>query len=168
MSLNLYDAQGHGKYLTAGEGEAFLKAAADSPPQVSTFCGTLLYTGCRTSEVSSLTACHLDLKDRRITFESLKKRKCRVYRPVPVAPSFFDSFNLVKAAHRPGGQGRRRPLALSAWHAAAARVRRQCQRQQRSLNKVQKWLGHADPKTAPIYIDAISADDDFIPGRMWH
>lgn len=72
MPLNLYDAQGHRKYVTADEQAAFLKAAEDAPREVRTFCSTLLYTGCRISEALALTADRVDLKDRRIIFESLK------------------------------------------------------------------------------------------------
>ena len=45
MLPNLYDAEGHRKYLTADEREAFLKAAEHARRKVPTFCGTLLYTG---------------------------------------------------------------------------------------------------------------------------
>ena len=36
------------------------------------------------------------------------------------------------------------------------------------LNKVQKWLGHADLKTTAIYADATGAEEDQIAGRMWN
>ena len=36
MPLNLYDAQGYRKYLTAEERAAFLKAAEDAPREVRT------------------------------------------------------------------------------------------------------------------------------------
>src|SRR6476469_1912229 len=95
MPLNLYAREGHRKYLTAGERDAFLKATEDAPREVRTFCGTLLYTGCRISEALALTADRVDLTDRRIVFESLKKRKRGVFRPVPVPPAFLDTLNLV-------------------------------------------------------------------------
>src|SRR5450432_2747651 len=103
MPLNLYDRQGQRKYLTAGERDAFLKAAEDATREVRTFCGTLLYTGCRISEALALTADRVDMKDRRIVLESLKKRKRGVFRPVPVPPAFLDTLDLVhniKAAQR--------------------------------------------------------------------
>lgn len=194
MSLNLYDVQGHRKYLTAGEREAFLKAAADSSREVRILCGTLLYTGCRISEALALTAAHVDLKDRGIIFESLKKRKRGVYRPVPVPPAFLDTLNLVhniKAAQRREGRGRGVHLwtwcRTTAWsrvievmtaakiegpHATPKGLRHgfgvNATVNSVPLNKVQKRLGHADLKTTAIYADAIGAEEDLIAERMWH
>ena len=116
MPLNLYDREGHRKYLTAGERAAFLKAAEDAPREVRTLCGTLLYTGCRISEALALTADRVDMKDRRIIFESLKKRQRGVFRPVPVPPFFLDTLDLVhniRLAQR--REGRRRGAFLWSW-----------------------------------------------------
>lgn len=90
--MRLYDRQGHRQYLTPGEREAFLKAAADAEDRfVRTFCGMLAYTGCRVSEALELTADRVDLKDGVIVFESLKKRRRGVYRPIPAPPVFLDT-----------------------------------------------------------------------------
>ncbi|MEJ7608382.1 MAG: tyrosine-type recombinase/integrase [Bryobacteraceae bacterium] len=193
MPLNLYDAQGLRKYLTAEERDAFLKAAEDNPREVRTFCGTLLYAGCRIAEALALTADRVDLKDRRIVFESLKKRKRGVFRPVPVPPPFLDTLDLVpniRAAQKREGRGKRNfPVGLvphdrmdprmrgneggedrrPTRHAErlAARFRRQCHRQQRSAEQGEKWLGHADLKTTVIYADSTGAEEEQIAGRMW-
>ena len=193
MPLNLYDAAGQRKYLTAEERDAFLKAAEDAPREVRTFCGTLLYTGCRISEALALTADRVDLKDRRIIFESLKKRKRGIYRPVPVPPAFLDTLNLVhniKAAQRREGRGRGVHLwdwcRTTAWsrvgevmkaakveglHATPKGLRHgfgvNATVNSVPLNKVQKWLGHADLKTTAIYADATGAEEDLIAERMW-
>jgi hypothetical protein len=37
-AMRLHDAQGHRRYLTAGERDAFRTAAADSPRVTRTFC----------------------------------------------------------------------------------------------------------------------------------
>ena len=52
--LQLYDAQGRRKYLTAEERRAFLKAAGDADRGVRTLCLTLAYTGCRISEALTI------------------------------------------------------------------------------------------------------------------
>src|SRR6478672_13540331 len=76
-SMNtLYDHDGHRKYLTPAERDAFLKAADDAEVrEVRTFCATLAYTGCRISEALALTADRIDLKDGTIVIESAKKRQ---------------------------------------------------------------------------------------------
>jgi integrase/recombinase XerD len=69
----LCDHDGHRKYLTPAERDAFLKAADDSEVrEVRTFCATLAYTGCRISEALALTADRIDLKDGAIVIESAK------------------------------------------------------------------------------------------------
>ena len=49
-----------------------------------TFCHTLAYTGCRISEALALTTDRIDFKDGTVIFESLKKRRTGVFRPVPI------------------------------------------------------------------------------------
>ena len=81
----LYDHDGHRKYLTPAERDAFLKATDDADVrEIRTFCATLAYTGCRISEALALTADRIDMKDGAIVIESAKKRQRGVYRPVPV------------------------------------------------------------------------------------
>ena len=66
----LYDQNGHRKYLTPSEREAFLKAADDAGREIRTFSGTLAYTGCRISEALALTADGVDLEGGAIVFET--------------------------------------------------------------------------------------------------
>ncbi len=193
MPLNLYDRDGHRKYLTAVEREAFLKAAEDAPREVRTCCGTLLYSGCGISEALALTADRVDMKDRRIIFESLKKRKRGVFRPVPVPPAFLDTLDLVhnvRAAQKREGRGKgvflwdwcrttawtrvcevMKAAGISGPHATPKGLRHgfgvNATVNSVPLNKVQKWLGHADLKTTAIYADATGAEEDQIAGRMW-
>ena len=193
MPLNLYDRDGHRKYLTAGEREAFLKAAEDAPREVRTFCGTLLYSGCRISEALALTADRVDMKDRRMIFENLKKRKRGVFRPVPVPPAFLDTSDLVhnvRAAQKREARGKgvflwdwcrttawtrvcevMKAAGISGPHATPKGLRHgfgvNATVNSVALNKVQKWLGHADLKTTAIYADATGAEEDQIAGRMW-
>src|SRR3982750_1793437 len=100
----LYDHDGHRKYLTAAERDAFLKAADDAEVrEVRTFCATPAYTGCRISAALALTADRIDLKDGTIAIQSAKKRQTGIYRPIPVPPALLDMLNLVhdiRAAHK--------------------------------------------------------------------
>jgi integrase len=191
--MDLYDRNGHRKYLTPEEREAFWKAAEASAREVRTFCGTLLYTGCRITEALELTAARVDLKDRRIVFESLKKRKKGVYRAVPVPPAFLDTLDLVhniRDAQKRQDRGRKTYLwdwcRTTAWtrvcevmeeadiagpHATPKGLRHgfgvNATVKAVPLNKLQKWLGHANLKNTAIYADAGGAEEDKIAERMW-
>jgi len=82
--MRLYDLQGQRKYVTPAERKAFLQAAEGATEEVRTFCGTLVYSGCRISEALALTAARVDIGDGVLVIESLKKRRYGIYRAVPV------------------------------------------------------------------------------------
>lgn len=191
--MQLYDDDGQRKYLTPGERGAFLKAAEDAPREVRTFCGTLVYTGCRITEALELTADRIDMKGGVLVLESLKKRKRGVYRAVPVPPVFLDTLNLVhnlRAVKKRKDRGRGVRLwgwcRTTAWsrvceimkaaditgpHATPKGLRHafgiKGVSSQVPLNMVQKWLGHADLATTAIYADAVGAEAKEIAQRMW-
>src|SRR2546423_313831 len=93
--MRLYDLKGQRKYLTPAERTEFLQTAKDAPEEVRTFCGTLVYTGCRISEALALTAARVDLSDGVVVIESLTKRRKGVYRAVPVPPPFLNELDLA-------------------------------------------------------------------------
>ncbi len=84
MSGSLFDRGGVRKYLTARERLAFVYAASNESEAISTFCLTLAFTGARISEVLALTISRVDAADEAIVFETLKQRKKRVFRAVPI------------------------------------------------------------------------------------
>jgi hypothetical protein len=71
--MQLYDHKVQRKYLAPGERVAFLKAAGDAPREVRTFCGTLVYKGCRITEALQLAADRVDLKGGRAYSQSGKR-----------------------------------------------------------------------------------------------
>jgi integrase/recombinase XerD len=73
--MTLLDTIGQREYLTPGERGSFITTAENAPREVRTFCCRLAYTGCRVAEALELTADRVDLKEGRIVFESLKKRR---------------------------------------------------------------------------------------------
>ena len=73
LNQQLCDKQGRRKYFTDEERAAFLQASSRAPREVRSFCGVLLYTGCRISEALALTAKDIDLSAKAIVFETLKK-----------------------------------------------------------------------------------------------
>jgi integrase len=190
--MQLYDAEGRRKYMTADERARFLAAAEQAPRETRTFCLTLCYTGCRLSEALALTADRVDLDAGVVILESLKKRRTGLYRAVPVPGSVLDALDLVhdlKALQR-------RPHArkthlwpwsrVTAWRRVAAVMDRagldgpqatpkglrhsfgvQAVSVGIPLNMVQKWLGHAQLSTTAIYADAVGAEEQAIASRMW-
>ena len=190
--MQLHDAEGHRKYMTADERARFLAAAEQAPRETRTFCLTLCYTGCRISEALALTADRVDLDAGVVIFESLKKRRSGLYRAVPVPAGVLDALDLVhdiKAIQR-RAQGRKLRLWLwsraTAWRRVAAVMRdaRVAGPQATPkglrhgfgvhavnagipLNLVQRWLGHAQLSTTAIYADAVGAEEQAIAARMW-
>lgn len=191
--MSLHDRNGHRKYLTPAERETFLKAADEAEREVRTFCATLAYTGCRISEALALTADRVDLKDGTLIFESLKKRRSGVYRPVPVPPALIDALNMVhdvRAAQKRRDRGRAVRLwpwaRNTAWrhvravmkaarikgpHATPKGLRHgfgiKAVTSGVPLNTLQQLLGHAQLTTTSIYADAMGPEKRQLVERMW-
>jgi integrase/recombinase XerD len=179
----LYDHDGHCKYLTPAERDAFLKAADDAEVrEVRTFCATLAYTGCRISEALALTADRIDLNDGAIVIECKKKRQSGVYRLVPVPPAFLDMLNMVhdvRAAHKRRDRGKSLRLwnwsRTKGWYVVRT-VMRAAKRHGFGikavscgvpLNTLQQLFGHAQLSTTSIYADAMGPEKRQLVERMW-
>jgi integrase/recombinase XerD len=120
--VQLFDGQGKRLYFTDDERKAFLGAARKAPREVRSFCSTLHYTGCRISEALALTPKSIDLSGKVIVFESLKKCRRGVYRPMPVPPELLDTLDVVPSVRelqRKGGARLNEPLwpwsRMTAW-----------------------------------------------------
>jgi integrase len=189
----LYSDKGQRKYLTPAERQDFLRAAESAAREVRTFCGTLAHGGCRISEALALTADRVDIKDGVLIFESLKKRRKKIYRAVPVSPDFLDTLDLVhnlRALQRRPDRGfgvRLWPWCrTTAWrrvgevmeaagiaglHAVPKGLRHgfgiKAVSSDVPLNMAQKWLGHAQLSTTAIYTNATGAEEKRIAERMW-
>ena len=171
--MGLYTADGGRKYLTAGERDAFLRAAERADRQIRTLCMTLAYAGCRLSDALALTADRVDLAAGAVVIESLKKRRAGMYRAVPVPPSLLEALDLVHGIReRQSRRGKGRGEHLWPWsrmtgwravhgmmeaarldgpHASPKGLRHGFGVAAVSagipLNLVQKWLGHAQLTT---------------------
>jgi integrase len=123
-----------------------------------------------------------------LIFESLKKRRLGIYRPVPVPPAFLDTLNTVHdlcAAQKRKDRGK----GICLWNMARNTAwRNVCDVMEAAkivgphatpkglrhgfgikavisgvpLNTLQKWLGHAQLSTTSIYPDAHQVAE-----RMW-
>ena len=192
--MRLFDGQGRRLYFTDDERKAFLAAARIAPREVRCFCGILHYTGCRISEALALTPKAIDLSSRFIVFESLKKRRRGIYRPVPAPPELLDVLDMVYGVREIQKKGGTRLNAkLWPWSRMTAYRRVQeiieaagigkgphaCPKGLRhgfgvaavgkgiTLNMVQKWLGHAQLTTTAIYANAVGEEEQNIAARMW-
>lgn len=185
---NLFDAEGHRKYLTPRERRAFLRAASRAPEDVETFARVLCETGCRISEALALTGDRIDVGAGVIVFETLKKRRSGVHRAVPVSEALIG--RLVEVHHLSVAEaaearlwrwcrmtGYRRVLelmaaaGLSGLHATPKGLRHgfaiAALEKGVPLTLVQKWLGHASLSTTAIYLNAVGAEERKIASRLW-
>jgi len=193
MGMTLHTAEGARKYLTAGERDAFLRAAEQTDRQARTLCMTLAYAGCRLSEALALTIDRVDLAAGVLVFETLKKRRSGIYRAVPVPPALLEALDLVhgireQQARRGKGQGIRlwpgsrmigwravrvvmEDAGLDGPQASPKGLRHGFGVAAVSagipLNLVQKWLGHAQLSTTAIYANAVGEEEQSIAARMW-
>ena len=92
---SLYDLQGNRLYLTDAERAGFLKAAGKSARDVRSFCEVLHYTGCRISEALTLQPRFVDLEQKVIVIETLKRRQKGKFREVPSPDRLIDTLDLV-------------------------------------------------------------------------
>lgn len=192
-AMDLYDCNGHRKYLTPCERQDFLRASESAPRDVRSFCGTLAHTGCRISEALALTAARVDVRQVVLIFQSLKKRGKVVYRAVPVPPDFIDTLHFIHDLETLQQRtDRGRDVLLWDWSRTTAwrRVREVMEAAGISglhatpkglrhgfgikavtagipLNMTQKWLGHARLSTTAIYTNAMGAEEQGIAQRMW-
>ena len=191
--LQLYDAAGQRKYVTAEEREGFLAVAERAPRQVRTLCLTLAYSGCRLSEALALTADRVDLEAAILIFETLKKRREGVFRAVPVPGhvlGMIDMVHGVRELQRKRGRGcdvRLWPVSrTTAWRRIAEVLDEagitgpqsspkglrhgfgvQAVSSGVPLNLVQRWLGHAQLSTTAIYADAVGTEELGFMKKMW-
>ena len=193
-AFRLWDDQGSRLYLTADERAAFRAAArANDDRSARTFCHLLLFTGCRISEGLEVTPERFDWQDQAVMFRTLKKRGRKAlttYRAVPLPADFMDELDLI---HHLRGRGKADPKArLWTWSRPTAwrRVKavmdavgiegtHACPKGLRhgfgvvhALNKtplptLQRWMGHSDPKTTAIYMQAVGEEARQLAGAAW-
>ena len=124
--MRLYDTAGNRLYLNAEERAAFLAVAWRKPARDRTLCETLLFTGCRPSELLEITPARVDLSGGTITIRSLKKRKDAsgsskiVYRSVPVPSDYLDTLNTAHGIRE--AQKSRKQASAPIWPLSRVRV----------------------------------------------
>ena len=193
-AFRLWDDQGSRLYLTADERAAFRAAARSNDDRSArTFCHLLLFSGCRISEGLEITPERFDWQDQAVMFRTLKKRGRKAlttYRAVPLPADFLDELDLI---HHLRGRGKSDPKArLWMWSRPTAWRRVKAVMDAagiegthaspkglghgfgvvHALNKtplptLQRWMGHSDPKTTAIYMQAVGEEARQLAGAAW-
>lgn len=183
-TYSAYDKEGRRKYLTLAEGKKFLKAARKLPRVEALFCETIYFTGVRISEALALTPQDLDQSTGALRVRSLKKRKKREFRRIPVPEALLAGLRQLS-----GEQPEERLWAFSrptAWriikrvmaeceiegiHATAKGLRHgfgvRCALAKIPLNLIQLWFGHSQPSTTAIYLDVRDEEERTLMQRTW-
>jgi len=181
----VFDQQGNRKYLNSAERRAFLRTAKTEPDALrQSFALTLFHCGCRISEALNVTAERVDLANKAVVFETLKRRKRGHFRAVPIPDSLVEllrqvlphdpaarvwnfsrptAYRLVKDFMVQAGVtgGMASPKGLRHGFAVA------CLAQKIPLPTVQKWLGHARMETTAIYLEVSGNEERELAKRLW-
>ena len=192
MPIELFDSAGKRKYLTAEERDKFEEAAKEAEREVRTFCLILKNTGCRISEALNIKVRNIDFEAKAVVFETLKQRKKRVFRQVPLSDAFLDELNLVHNLKTK--QAQKKTAEEKIWSMSRATASRRvdevmqaakikgihaCPKglrhafaiasieKQIPLNLISKWLGHSSVITTAIYANATGQEERNIAARLW-
>lgn len=187
--MKIFTNDGQRLYLSKEERDRFEFFAKKEKRTVMTLALVLLYTGCRISEALNIKFKHIDIINKSIIIESLKKRQKGVFRSIPIPDSLIEYLELVheisrckrkdnflwkikrntaflqmkkifKNAEIHGANANPKGLRHSFGVYAIAEKKI-------PLNMVQKWLGHAQITTTAIYANALGEEERKIASRMW-
>jgi integrase len=182
----LFDRQGSRKYLSGPERKAYFRAVKKEREQLRrAFCLTLFHTGCRISEGLNLTVGRVDLSEKVLVFETLKRRKRGHFRSVPIPDDLVKLFaRLVKGC----------PSSARVWkfsRATAYRLIKEvmakaqitgvkacpkglrhgfaiaCIAENIPLSTVRVWMGHSRLETTSHYLSVSGAEERRFAKRLW-
>lgn len=182
----MFDRRGGRKYLNETERQAFFTLAQrEKETSRRALCLTLFYTGCRISEALGLTVDRVDLSQKCVVFETLKRRRKGVFRAVPIPDSLAallgeiqvgaaassrlwkisrpTAYRMIKGCLSRAGiaGGMASPKGLRHGFAIA------CLAHNVPLTTLQKWLGHARLETTAIYLGVSGDEERNLARRLW-
>jgi integrase/recombinase XerD len=182
----VFDRNGSRKYLNDRERKAYFEAVQDETDETRrAFCLTLFYTGCRISEALNLTTGCVDLSQKCIVFETLKRRQRGLFRSVPVPSSLTmllsgivtkaDPAVCVWQFSRPTAYRMVKGFMVQASIAGAMSSPKglrhgfavACITKSIPLPTIQKWMGHARLETTAIYLSVSGEEERSLAGRLW-
>jgi len=179
-----YDPEGRRKYLTRDEGRKFLEQVVHQPKPHALFCLILYYTGCRISEALSLRRDNLDTETNAIRIQSLKKRRRREIRRVPL-PDFLatelrnfatadETARFWQFSRTNGWRIVKRVMSaagITGIHATAKGLRHgfgvRGALEQIPVSLIQSWMGHADSTTTAIYLAVQDEEERALIEKTW-
>jgi integrase len=189
----LLDQYGRRKYLTVSEWRAFLEVADTVEPLTRSFCWTLAHCGGRISEVLALAATSIDLANRAVVLECLKRRHKGIFRAVPVPVSLLSVLEEVHGVSALQMNPKERDVLLWPWCRTTAwsRVKvvfaraavpasvsmpkafrhsfgvRGVAQAGVPLGTMKRWLGHSKLESTIVYTEAVGAEELALANRMW-
>lgn len=83
-TISLYNAQGQRKYLNNEERTRFFEETKTLRTDKKLFYQLLYFTGARITEVHNLTPVNIDISNKMVVFETLKRRKEGIFREIPL------------------------------------------------------------------------------------
>ena len=186
--MSLLGVCGARKYLTPKERSRFERVAKNADPHTRSLCLVLLWTGARISEVLSLKPSSIDMEEKVITIECLKKRKKGVFRQIPIPDQLILELNKTFKLDKGNEQNNR--LWYWSRRTASRRIKKimvaaniaglqACSKGIRhsfaiySIMKgvplvlLKKWMGHSYLQTTEIYLNFVGAEERSIAERLW-
>lgn len=181
---DLFDKTGRRKYLCDTELARFHQALRKTDPATRSFCQLIALTGCRISEALATTPKHLDTDAERVIFRTLKRRKV-TFRAVPIPDVLMRELGAIASGL--GEEDRLWPWARqTGWRKIKAVMKLaeikgpmampkgirhsygiRCAGENVPPSLIQRWLGHADPDTTAIYINAVGKEERRFAERLW-
>jgi integrase/recombinase XerD len=179
-----YDREGRRKYLTRAEGQRFLEQVVRLSRPHALFGLTLYYTGCRITEALSLRPENLDSDTNVIRIQSLKKRRRKEVRRIPL-PEFLvtelrnagasdESQRFWPFSRTTGWRIIKRVMGdagISGIHATTKGLRHgfgvRGALEQIPVSLIQNWMGHADSTTTAIYLDVQDEEERALIEKTW-
>lgn len=182
----MFDRQGGRKYLNRTERRAFYRQAHNEPERRRrAFLLVLYYCGCRISEALNLSPERVDLAEKAIVFETLKRRRKGEFRSIPIPDSLVNLLRKIiadtEAAHRLWSFSRptgyrlvkrvMQQAAIGGPQACPKGLRHgfaiACLGADIPLTTVRIWLGHARLETTAIYLEVRGEEERKLAQRLW-
>ncbi len=182
----MFNRNGNRKYLNGAERRAFQRVAKTEPDALCrAFALTLFHCGCRISEALNVTAERIDLANKAVVFETLKRRERGHFRSVPIPDSLMRLLRPLVSQAEPSARvwPFSRPTAyrlvkdcmvrakISGGMASPKGLRHgfavACLSHKIPLTTVKKWLGHARLETTAIYLDVLGNEERELAKRLW-
>lgn len=183
--MRLYSKAAQRLYLNKSERQSFADTAEKSIERSTTLlCLTLLHTGCRLSEALNLKNQDIQVNERLVAINSLKKRDKHHVREIPIPSDLADQLAVI-LSNQPNEQiwsfsrtsawrkvtGVMHAAGIYGQHATPKGLRHSfgvhCAFNNVPMPLAQKWMGHSDIQTTAIYYQIIGKEEREMASRLW-